>query len=213
MKASASFWSWISLEESFFAWLTCQSFVSLLVSHSAWEAFSWSIRHRHVCYLHSSKSKGLQGTQKPCCFWIHLLREDMGLKQTGDWRASNLAVVFITHGQPTKHAAALQRIPWLLQGMVAQRRPQLWSGSHGVSERLQRSGPNVLNSWLCPWSTVWADLRDSSMLWLPPFGKISLTTHYCPVVLGMTAAWCASSLVNICSDEYSYAKGTPKDNR
>lgn len=47
----------------------------------------------------------------------------------------------------------------------------------------------------CRWSTVWASLRDRCMLWLPPFGKISLTTHYCPVVLGIRVSWCAPCLV------------------
>lgn len=51
-----------------------------------------------------------------------------------------------------------------------------------------RSGPSVLNSWVCEWNIIWTGLRDRCMLWLPLFGKISLTTRHCLVVLDIRAA-------------------------
>lgn len=153
------------------------------------------------------KSKGLQVTWRPCCLWILPLREDLGLKQTSDGRASNLAVIFITHGQPTKHAAALQLISWLLQGTV-QTRAFIWITwlLRAIVKVRTKCG-----EWLgCQWSTAWAGWRDRCMLWLLPFGKISLTTCYCSVVLGIRASWCIPSLVIFAVMSISMPKEPPK---
>lgn len=76
----------------------------------------------------------------------------------------------------TAQTSAFMKITWLLRAII-------------------KVGTKCSELLGCQWSTVWAGLRDRCMLWLPPFGKISLTTHYCPVVLGMRALWCAPCLV------------------